>query len=145
MLVSFVVPAVPVAQPRQRHALIAGHVRNYTPTNHPVQFFKFAVGEAWRMVSKQHQDAWHRDAPMRLSIVAVFPRPKSKRGPNPRLPKTGKPDLGNVTKAVEDALTGLAWNDDSQVFAYMEPFEKWIAAGDEQPHVEVTIEAMASA
>lgn len=29
-VVQFVVPAVPVAQPRQRHALVAGHVRNYT-------------------------------------------------------------------------------------------------------------------
>lgn len=41
-----------------------------------------------------------------------------------------------------DALKGLAWNDDAQVC--QGSIEKWIAAGDEQPHAVITIEEMES-
>jgi Holliday junction resolvase RusA-like endonuclease len=31
------------------------------------------------------------------------------------MPKTKKPDIDNLTKAILDALNGIAWNDDAQV------------------------------
>ncbi len=55
----------------------------------------------------------------------------------PRRYHAQKPDRDNLDKAVMDALKGLAWNDDSQVCAGK--IEKFIAAGDEQPHVLIRI------
>jgi Holliday junction resolvase RusA-like endonuclease len=70
----------------------------------------------------------------------VFPRTKSqiwKSRPMPRIWHAKKPDRDNCDKAVLDALSGLLWLDDSQVCSGT--IEKWIAAGDEQPHVVVTV------
>jgi Holliday junction resolvase RusA-like endonuclease len=62
--------------------------------------------------------------PVKLSATFVLPRPKShfRTGKNasqlrdsaPPFPIT-KPDLLKLTRAVEDALTGIVWRDDSQV------------------------------
>jgi Holliday junction resolvase RusA-like endonuclease len=55
----------------------------------------------------------------------------------PRTYHAKKPDRDNLDKAVMDALKGLAWIDDSQVCDGR--IIKLIAAGDEQPHVEIRI------
>jgi crossover junction endodeoxyribonuclease RusA len=62
--------------------------------------------------------------PVILEMVFVMLRPKSHFGSGrnaavlkdsaPRFP-AGKPDVLKLTRAVEDALTGIAWRDDSQV------------------------------
>ena len=46
--------------------------------------------------------------------------PQRERVPSPH---TGKPDCDNVAKAVLDALTGVAWDDDSQVVELV--VKKW--------------------
>jgi Holliday junction resolvase RusA-like endonuclease len=77
---------------------------------------------------------------MCLFIVAVFPRPKSKtrkRGLNPREPKVSKPDVDNLAKSILDALSGLAYTDDSMIYSLS--VSKWIASGDEVPHVEIEV------
>jgi Holliday junction resolvase RusA-like endonuclease len=48
-----------------------------------------------------------------------------------------KPDLDNLLKALKDALTGLAWRDDSQVCQCY--CEKRYANHDEQPHATITV------
>jgi Holliday junction resolvase RusA-like endonuclease len=48
-----------------------------------------------------------------------------------------RPDLDNLVKAVLDALNGLAWRDDAQIHTLH--ISKVVAAGDEQPHVQVRI------
>lgn len=62
--------------------------------------------------------------PVILSVVFYVPRPKGHyrtgkhaaelRPSAPEYPTT-KPDLLKLTRAVEDALTGIVWRDDSQV------------------------------
>ena len=62
--------------------------------------------------------------PVQLEITFYRPRPKGHFGTGrnaerlkdsaPRLP-TPKPDTVKLTRAVEDALTGIIWRDDSQV------------------------------
>lgn len=141
MRIQFTVPAIPIAQPRQRHAMIGGHVRNYTPSKHPVQDFKASVRMAWHYA--RWDGVWDFSAPVKVEIVAVFPRPKSKtkkRGDNPRFEKATKPDWDNVGKSVCDALTGLAWNDDSQIWDAR--VTKYVAAAEEQPSVTITIETI---
>lgn len=58
--------------------------------------------------------------PVRMSIDFLFRRPKGhygKKGLLPSAPKymTTKPDIDKLERAVLDALTGVVYNDDSQV------------------------------
>jgi len=119
------IPGLPVSQPRQRHAVVAGHVRNYTPSNHPVQSFKslcrlMASSEVPRPLV----------GPLEIEIGFYFPRPSSKTWktkPMPSEAKTTKPDLDNLAKAVMDSLNDVAWLDDAQVCKIV--LSKWIVAG----------------
>lgn len=65
--------------------------------------------------------------PIVLHVDFVFTRPKGHFGTGknaavvkPSAPKhvTVKPDLTNLIKTTEDALTGIAWRDDSQIVGH---------------------------
>lgn len=129
------IPCVPVAQPRTKATIRGKHAGVYTPKG-PHDAFKaevaLAVGRAW--------DSPPVAEPVRVDVLFLFPRTKGqmwKRKPMPRLHHTKKPDRDNLDKAVLDALKGIVWIDDSQVCQGQ--LNKWIAAGDEQPGVELTI------
>lgn len=148
--IRFTVPAVPVAQPRPRavqghngHARMheVTHIKNADGTRkpHPIAAFKATV----RMAAEQAYQGPPLEGPLRMTIVFVFPRTTSqiwKTRPMPRLHHTKTPDRDNCEKAVMDALKGTVFADDAQVCCG--EVSKWIAAGDEQPHVEVTIEQL---
>lgn len=77
-----------------------------------------------------------RGVAVSLSVEFVMPRPTS-------LPKrvtqhTKKPDLDKLARALKDALTGIVWQDDSQVVALTA--RKRYAVGPERPgaHIVVT-------
>jgi Holliday junction resolvase RusA-like endonuclease len=58
--------------------------------------------------------------PISLTVVFYMPRPKSHSGKKGLLPSAprhpaNKPDLLKLARCLEDALTGIAWNDDSQI------------------------------
>lgn len=137
--IEFTVPAIPVAQPRQRSVAFAGRIRTYTPTKHPVNDFKASV----RLVAAQAWSGAPLDGPLSVAIAFVLPRPKAKirkRGDNPRYWHTGRPDFDNLAKSLTDALTGLLWRDDSQLA--MVAITKQVAAADEQPCVGVKVEPL---
>lgn len=142
-MIAFTVNSVPVAQPRQRHRTIATgsktFTQNYTPTTHPVNVFKAACQNAAAKALPAPLDG-----PLMVWLVFVLPRPSTKttkRGPNPRLWKAGKPDIDNLIKSIHDALNGIAWIDDSQV-SWINA-QKIIGAPDESPRVEIRIEQSA--
>lgn len=133
------VDAVPVAQPRQRHRVIQSGGRpiaaNYTPGNHPVNAYKAAIKAA---AVKCKSEIF--TGPLRVEMVFVFPRPKSrvwKTKPMPRERHIAKPDADNLFKSAADALNMIAWRDDSQIAETT--IAKWYASGDESPHVEIKI------
>jgi Holliday junction resolvase RusA-like endonuclease len=144
MEIEIKVPAVPVAQPRQRHRAFTGgngktFVQNYTPAKHPVQAYKATV----RMAFEEVYTGPPIIGPLRCDLVFVMPRPQNmiwKTREMPRVFHGKKPDYENLIKGTVDALTGLAWLDDSQI-AQGET-QKWIAAGDEQPHVLIRIKEL---
>jgi Holliday junction resolvase RusA-like endonuclease len=57
--------------------------------------------------------------PVEMSVMAVYAWPKSwsekKRSAPLAKWKTSRPDMGNLSKLVEDALNNLAYGDDAQV------------------------------
>lgn len=138
--IRFTVPAIPVAQPRQRHRIVSAGGRtfasNYTPAKDPVNNFKATV----RMAAAEVLQGPPLAGPLCVDMVFVFPRQKAKvwkSKPMPRYFHVGKPDRDNLAKSLQDALNGLAWVDDAQICAGS--IEKYHAAGDEQPHVVVII------
>lgn len=128
--ITFTVPAVPVAQPRQRHSVApGGFVRNYTPAKSPVNDYKATV----RLSAQNAYTGPPLACPLRVTLQCVFATKRKARCPKPT-----KPDCDNLAKSTLDALNGLTFKDDGQVVELR--VEKWHAASDEQPHVRVTIE-----
>ena len=134
--IAFTIPAVPVAQPRQRHADRGGFIQSYIPKDNPVWAFKAAAQVAAAAIYSGPP----LDKPLRVDLVFVMPRPKSmiwKKRPMPRAPFGKKPDRDNLEKSLYDALNGRLWRDDSLICDGR--VRKVYAAGDEQPHVEISI------
>jgi Holliday junction resolvase RusA-like endonuclease len=137
MRVELTIPGVPIAQPRARATTAGGFTRMYTPSEKVAPF-----KEAIRILFAQAYQGPPSDKPCMVQITAVFPRAKSmiwKSKPMPRIPHTAssRNDVDNVCKSCLDALTKLAWRDDSQV--YYAIVQKFIASGDEQPHTRIVI------
>lgn len=135
-VLSFTVVADPVAQPRHKASSIGGKARMYLPAKHPVHAFK-------KSVQKSAQAAFNgepMDGPFTLNCRFVMKRPQRmvwKKRPMPREEHLSKPDTDNLLKSVKDALTGILWVDDSQV--WREIGEKVYADGSEVPHLEVIV------
>lgn len=129
------IPGEPVSQPRQRHAVIAGHLRNYTPAKAPVNAYKYAI----RCEALNCFTGTPTNGPVGLSLTFVFSRPKAHyrtgkhsnemRSDAPEW-HTHKPDIENCAKAVMDALTGIVYKDDSQV-AWLHITKKYHLDGDQ--------------
>ena len=113
-MIEITVEARPAPQPRHR-ATRSGVM--YLPSGAPVRAFKASVQKAAR-----EKLLAPIDGGVLLSLVFVFARPKShftSKGdlrPNaPRWPGKNLGDLDNLEKGVMDALTKIAYGDDSQV------------------------------
>ncbi len=139
MIITFTVPCVPIAQPRQRHRVMqaAGRTfaQNYTPDNHPVQAFK-----ATCRLAAQQVGCTPIVGPVYLELLFTFPRPKRLQWKNKTMHAewhTSKPDLDNLEKSVKDALTGICWQDDAQVCSVVK--RKIYGAGGDPAGVRITV------
>jgi Holliday junction resolvase RusA-like endonuclease len=110
--ITFCVLGNPVPQPRPRVSTAGGFARAYVPSTHPVHAYRKAIADAADRAGLVPQIE-----PLRVSIEAVFERPKShllKRGLKPDAPVLPRPDVDNIAKAVLDALQPVM-GDDSMV------------------------------
>ena len=142
-MIFFQVDAVPVAQPRQRHAVKftkqdKAFVQNYLPGDDPVHAWKLQI----QILARQAfcGNAPLEAVPISLSVKFLLPRPVSKKLPEDRSWYLSKPDLDNLVKAIKDALTGIVWKDDALVCR--ELTSKEYAAADENPGAAVMIEVI---
>ena len=148
--ISFWVPGRPIAQPRPRATIRGAHAGVYNPP----------TADAWkREVQFRARGAMLlHESPTSAPLIAdlVFEMPCSsklytKSGAlsaegrkhlwNGVLYHTQKPDVDNLTKAVLDALTGIVYDDDAQIFC-APPTRKWCdvdSDGNEQPGGRITI------
>jgi Holliday junction resolvase RusA-like endonuclease len=125
------IPGEPIAQPRVRVSTKGGFARAYTERDHPIHAYKQAIRLAYVNAGGEVLEG-----PVSIRVVCWFDRPKShsKKRRQKLEPKTTKPDLDNVGKAILDALNGIAYNDDGQVFMLM--VEKWYV-GPYEPYDSV--------
>ena len=87
-------------------------------------------GRMWRQdvaraaleAMREQADGQLLDGPLELVLALHMPRPKSHYRSGGRILKEGapkchtnKPDATKLLRAVEDAMTGIVWHDDSQV------------------------------
>lgn len=128
-VVQFTIPGDPFGKERPR----AGHFGQvYTPKTTLDR--QAAIGDLARPLFPAPYGG-----PVRLSVVAIFriptSWPKAMREAALRAPYLAKPDWDNLEKIVGDALNGIAWTDDGQV---------WEAASRKRyglnPETRVTVE-----
>jgi len=122
-------------------------------------FYNKQVGKAFAVQdNRERQKGWSSsisyvaheqgfkpvEGPMHLEIIFDMPRPRSHYGTGKRVAvlkdsapfyHTKKPDLDKLIRCAKDALTGVAWRDDSQVVEvrakkrYGEEPGAWIVIG----------------
>lgn len=141
MILDFIVPGEPIAQPRPRASVIR-FGKKYVPRlrecddDHPVLPYKQTIASC----AKDIIGLQAMGCAMGVELEFVRSRPESmiwKKKAMPREIFDGKPDIDNLTKSVLDALSGIIFKDDGQVFGLRA--SKWYAAGDETAHTKVTI------
>lgn len=110
-------PIEPVPKLRPRFKIVRGKVFTHTPEK--TKEFENKVAAMYLEKTKQGMFECHK--PLSVSITFCLEIPKSftkkKRTDieSGILQHTVKPDLDNLTKAILDALNGIAWNDDAQI------------------------------
>jgi len=133
----FFVPGIPHGQGRPRFTRIGKFSRAYKDKNDVESegqiafWFRKAAGADWQLL----------ECPVMLEIDALFLPPKrlEKRARTlcQWFPHVSRPDASNIVKGVEDALNGVAWRDDAQVF-YVR-CTKGYCTGDETPGLKIEI------
>ena len=119
-IVEFRVDIEPKAQPRVKARWTGSFVQVYTPGG--MKEYKAAVAEAAQaalVVTPVPQDIL-QNAIARIYVEFILKRSAawlSSKYPAAKFPHTIKPDCDNLIKAVKDALNGITWADDSQVYA----------------------------
>lgn len=93
----------------------------------------------------QQRPVYIEAAPIVLTCLFMMPRPKyhfdAKGGLKDRFRwavPVGKPDLSNLIKAVEDALNGIVWADDSLIVGYGNPGKFYTIS---QPRIDIIVRA----
>lgn len=130
----FVVNGEPTPQPRARRGE-DGHW--YTPKRKrgpSVKDYKLAIGWGFALACKSRPLA-PVGTPVRMTLVLVHTPPKKSErfdmtpvhaaiAEGLLVPMVAQPDVDNVLKAAVDALKGLAWEDDDQLFD-VHPIQFW--------------------
>ena len=108
------IPGTPIAKGRPR----VGKFGTYTPKK--TADFESYVEYCW---AAEYGNIKPSEKPLNASIVFRMPIPKSTSKKNRAgmvngdIRHTKKPDLDNMAKTVLDALNGLAYIDDSQIYS----------------------------
>lgn len=82
------------------------------------------------------------EEPLIVDFLFILPRPQrfnTKSHHPSRILADKRPDLDNLVKGTQDALKAF-WKDDAQIVSLYA--QKFLAAKDEKPHIEVTISTL---
>ena len=138
MIVSFFVPGVPKPQGSKRAFVVKGTNRAVVvEANKNVRDWRTDVRNAATeaMASKDKERISEGSVMVQLHFVMKRPLSTPKSKPTP--PAVKKPDLDKLERAILDALTGIVYNDDSQITIMRS--KKRIAEIDEVPGCFITV------
>ena len=133
----FEIPGSPIGQGRPKFSTINGHAVAYDPekSRNYKAYVKLLATQAMK-----DSGFTMIEGPCCLDIMAFFevPKSKSKKFKERALlgleRPTKKPDIDNIVKALQDALNGLAYKDDSSIV-----FLSVAKCYSEVPRVEVIL------
>jgi crossover junction endodeoxyribonuclease RusA len=108
-----------------------------TESNRKVRSWVQLVAEGCSRAISEHPAPTLETGPVRVSIACYLPRPK-KYAKRPDVAHITAPDVDKLSRGVLDALTAVAWRDDSQVVELLAV--KRYAAISEAPHVTIHVE-----
>jgi Holliday junction resolvase RusA-like endonuclease len=117
MIQQFTFIGVPKAQGRPRFTRRGKFVTTYDPKDSA----NYKNNVAAQIVA-QNPVLIPQGTPIKLTLGFTLPRPKYHYGAKGLKDRfefarhVSKPDLDNLEKAVKDAMTGIVWHDDSQVY-----------------------------
>ena len=101
---------VPVPEGSHSAHIIGGRAVVHHNNSNKLMEYREAVADAYRKSGGNY----HHDSPISIQMCFIFPRPKTvKQKKRPYM--TVKPDLDKLIRSTLDALTGVAYDDDSQV------------------------------
>ncbi|MFM2013110.1 MAG: hypothetical protein RLZZ396_1894 [Planctomycetota bacterium] len=128
------IPGEPVAQPRPKVSTVGGFARAYVDAKHPCHAMRDAIKLVW-----QSQVGRCLTGPVSVRMVFWFGRPKShsKVRRSKGEPKISRPDIDNLVKLGLDALNGVAYIDDGQVYLLLA--EKRYVGPNDQPGMEILV------
>ena len=110
MVVFVVKDVIPVSEGSHSAHIVGGRAIVHHNKSDKLMAYREKVADAYR----QSGGNYHHDAPIDIQITFIFPRPQSvKRKKRPYM--VVKPDLDKLIRSTLDALTGVAYDDDSQV------------------------------
>jgi len=114
-MIKFTVYGEPVAQGRPRAVNIGGHIRIYDPkkSSEYKQYIRLVASQ--EVKGNLLTGAICLKITFYRSIPKSFSKKKTEQAEAGIIRPITKPDTDNYTKAVKDALKGVAWKDDSQV------------------------------
>jgi Holliday junction resolvase RusA-like endonuclease len=138
LVAAYFVPGEPVAQPRPKATRQGDFIRMIeAPSKHPIHPWKAALRQDSTRAMAGRAPV---DFPIYLELLFVMPRPSDLRTTKKLalvIPHTKRPDLDNCLKAVEDAMTGIVWRDDSLVSTAW--LRKRYVLADEGPGVHIWV------
>lgn len=130
-MISFTVPGVPQVQGNHRVSRTG-----YTyDTNKKLAPWRHKVA----LIAKQamnRQRAEPLTGPVHLDLEFAMPRTKAMKT-DPPPPMTQRPDSSKLQRAIEDALTGIVYQDDSQITHLTVHKRRHLLT--ETPHARITI------
>lgn len=137
MKIQFTIPGTPVAKARPR-VTRTGHA--YTPkkTSDYEKLVKvYAIKTMTEHGLKPTEEAIRLDVQAFFPIPASWTKAKKEKALNGDLKHTTRPDLSNIVKAVEDAMNGIVYKDDSQISEIV-----CVKRYSMSPRVDLTVEVI---
>lgn len=132
----FTIIGKPIGKGRPRFARINGYVRTYTPKS-TTTYENLVKNSLLEQCFSETRPNYSEK--IKISITAYFEPNKgiSKKKYNETIgtPYLHKPDADNIAKAICDALNGVAYKDDNQIYEL-----KVIKLYGEQARVEVEVD-----
>jgi Holliday junction resolvase RusA-like endonuclease len=137
MRIEFTIPIIPKPQKRDRIASFGGHGRSYKDKKQSEYESKVSALIAQYRPEKPIDG----DIVLEVRCYLQIPKSKTKRfkqdALNGFIRPTGKPDVSNLAKNVEDIMNGIFYRDDAQIVDLT--VEKWYS---DNPRWEIALTTM---